>query len=122
MDLPATQPGHLGVDRVAHERVPEGGAPGIVLDQVAFVGQLDQPRPARQLRRERELEGLVGDGGHLGGLAGLLAQLRSADHDRVADGVGHRNLALLGQLETGRAGVEPVPHPQGADQLLDEEG
>ena len=71
--------------------------------------QLGQAVLGRQLADELEVERWPGDGGGLGRRARLGGERRGAHQHRVADGVGHRHVAVAAELEAARA--RPASRP-----------
>ena len=122
MEGPALQPWHVGVEGLAREGVAERApAQAVLSDQPPF-DQLREAGGARDLPDELQVEGLAGDGGGLGGPAGLAGELGGADQDRVTDRVGHRHLATLRELEPAPSPRQRIGGEQRARKLLDEEG
>jgi hypothetical protein len=103
------------------ERVAEGGRARVAVAREPVLEQLGQALGARQRRDEVEVERLARDGGGLGRGAARLGQLRGADDDRVADGVGDRDLAPTVELEALRARPQRGADDQRRGELLDEE-
>ena len=107
---PPPQPGHVGVERLARQGVPEGAGPGALLAHQARVQQLSEGVVAGQPRHHLQVERVPRDGGDLGRPPRLLRELGDADQHRVAHGLRQVGRALA-RLGGGRPG-----------ELLDEEG
>ena len=120
MQRPAAQPRHVGVERLAGERVPEGAAAVAVLAHPAAVHQLGHAVGARRVGHEHQVERGPGDGGGVGGGAPVLRQLDGGEQHRVADGLGDRHLALPAHLEP-RGPWTRRPTRQRPRELLGEE-
>ena len=122
MQIPAADPGHLGVERLLGQCVAEAGRPRPVFLQQPDLDQLGQAGVRGELGGQVEIDLLTDDGGGLGGFPGLGREVGDADQHCFADRVGDRDLVALGKLEATSARTQGVPRVQRADQLLDEEG
>ena len=96
-------------------------APGSVSTTQPAVEQLGQPAVAAERGHELEVEARAGHRRGLGAGARGIRQTGRAQQHGVADGLGHRDLAVAGELETARARGQPAAGLQRAGQLLDEE-
>ena len=121
MQLAAAQPGDVAVQRLAHESVAKRGLAVAALMDEADLEQLPHPGLASQLGHRLELEARAGDSRHLGGGPALGAEVAIAQQHRVAHRLGDGDLAAFGQLEPGRAGLQPALAGEGTGQLLHEE-
>ena len=118
----APQPGHVGVERVADERVPEGGGAGVGLDDEPAGQQLLERPLARQPGDGAGVEARAGDRRHVGTRARRLGQGGRAEQHGVAHGLGDRHLVVARELQSAARGLQAVALAQGGAQLLDEEG
>ena len=113
----------LAVERVAHERMPEGHLAGRPVDQDAAADRLLRPLlEAGDGEHRLGVEALAGDGGHGHGRPRRRRQAGRPEQHRVADAVGQRQLLAVAQLEPGRPGVQPPARGEGEPELRDEEG
>ena len=96
-------------------------APGSVSATKPAGQQLGQPGVAAERGHQLEVEARPRHRGGLGGGARRVRQPGRAQEHRVADGLGHRDLAVAGELEAARARGQPPAGLQRAGQLLDEE-
>ena len=115
-------PGHVGVQRLARQRVPEGSPAGGGLRDELAPQELGQPCRAGRARHDGKVELLPGDRGDLGRRPARGREVRYADEHGIADGVGHRHLAAAGELQPAPAGHDGVGEQQRLRELLDEEG
>lgn len=122
VQLPPPHPGDVGVERFLGERVAEADLSQLHLFEQAPLDQLGQPSLADDPAGEAEVELRPGDRCPLGRLTSLLGEIGGGDQDGFANGVGHRHLLLVGQLEPAPARPQGISYLQGRDQLLDEEG
>jgi hypothetical protein len=81
----ALEPGEIGIERLASQRVAEGALAGTHLDDHAELEQLRQSRGAGQSRHEVQIARFARDGGGVGGGACLARELGHADEHGVAD-------------------------------------
>ena len=121
MERPPALPRHVGVQRVARERVAERARPGRLLADQPALEQLGQAVAARVRGHELEVEGLARHRRRLGRRARRVRKLGRADEDRVAHGVGERHVAVGGELEPAPTGLQRTADAQRGRQLLDEE-
>ena len=104
VQCPPPQPGDVGVERLAAERVAEGTASTRLLAQPAVPDELGDAGVGRELPDDLEIEGLAGDRGGLRRSAGLVGEPAGAHQHRVAHGVGHGHLVAT-EVEAARAGL-----------------
>ena len=102
------QPRHVLVDRVARERVTEGGAAALELLDQAAGEQLVEARLAAQRGHELEVEAGPGDRRRLGGPARLVRQVARAQQHRVADRLRQRHVGVEGQVDARVARSQPA--------------
>ena len=116
------QPGDVGVEHLARERVPEPGSPRPVLAQHPVLDQLAEAAVGGEPADELEVEGVAGDRGDLGRGARVAGELGRADQDGVADGVRERDVAAAraGQGERRGELLDEERHALGA--ILDRPG
>ena len=119
---PAPRPGDVLVDGVAGERVAEGAGARLGLGHQPAGQQLGEPGVAAEGRHQLEVEARPRHRCGLGRGARLVREPGRAQEHRVADRLGHRDLAVARELEAALALGQPGAGLQRARQLLDEEG
>ena len=122
MKATTIRPGHVGVQRLARQRVPEGSPAGGGLRDELAPQELGQPCRAGRARHDGKVELLPGDRGDLGRRPARGREVRYADEHGIADGVGHRHLAAAGELQPAPARHDGIGERQRLRELLDEEG
>ncbi len=114
-------PRDVGVQRVARQPVTEDRRAEVLLARHAAREQFGDAVRTRERADEVEVERLAGDRRRLGRRAAVVAELRGADEDRVAHGVGQRDRAVAGELEPVAAALQQPADAKRRAQLLDEE-
>ncbi len=115
-------PGHVGVERLPGERVPEAPRARERLRDHARLDDLREAGGARRACHQVHVEGLAGHRGGIRRGARLAGQLGDAHQHRVPDARRERHLAGLRKLEPTRARAHRARHPKRPGELLDEEG
>jgi hypothetical protein len=121
MESAAAQPRHVGVERLPAQRVAEAHAAVAEIVEDAVALQLGEPLLGREPGDQLGGERLACDGRRLGRGPRRLRQRRGAHQHGVADGVGHRHVTVVAELEPAPAGLQPAADRQGAGELLDDE-
>ncbi len=104
VQLPAAVPGHVVVQRLAHERMAERRPPLTALDHQPADEQRVQPRGPAQRRDRVEVEARAGDGRRLRGRPGLGRERRDPQQHRVADRLRERHVVVAGDVGPARPG------------------
>ena len=115
------QPRHVLVDRVARERVTEGGVAAFELLDQAAGEQLLEARLAAQRGHELEVEAGPGDRRRLRGRARRIRQVAGAQQHRVADRLRQRHVGVERQVDARVTRSQPAAGRQRPGELLDEE-
>ena len=120
MQLSPPWPGHVCVHRLADERVTERHDTAQLADEPMRRG-VAEVRAAVDLRQQRGIDPLPRHGGDLERRASVGRQLIDEEQDRVADGLGQRNLASRRERKAVVRRHEHLLRRQSGDKLLDEE-
>ena len=122
VERPPAQPGHVLIDRVARQGMPEGGAAGFDLDDQAGREQLVESILVADRGHEVELETVARHRSRLGRSASVSGKVARLKQDRVADRLWQRHVAIEPQLDAVVAGLQQPSSLQGGGELFDEEG
>ena len=115
------QPRHVGVERLPAQRVAEARAAVAEVVQDAVALQLGQALLGGESVDQLERERLTRHRGRLGGRPGRFGQRRRAHQHGIAHRVGHRDLAVVAELEPAPARLQAAAHRERAGELLDAE-